>query len=72
MSIFNAYYFPDEKYDLLYHDITPVNSFRVVFDSQFQTNNGLLNDELFFSTYEKLYAFIDITDLSIVDDYIYN
>ncbi|SVB26820.1 uncharacterized protein METZ01_LOCUS179674, partial [marine metagenome] len=50
MSIFNAYYFPDEKYDLLYHDITPVNSFRVVFDSQFQTNNGLLNDELFFST----------------------
>ena len=66
MSIFNAYYFPDEKYDLLYHDITPVNSFRVVFDSQFQTNNGLLNDKLFFSTYEKMYAFIEITDFSIV------
>ena len=66
MSIFNAYYFPNEKYDLLYHDITPVNSFRVVFDSQFQTNNGLLNDKLFFSTYEKLYTFIEITDFAII------
>ena len=66
MSIFNAYYFPDEKYDLLYHDITPVNSFRVVFDSQFQTNNGLLKDKVFFSTYEKMYTFIEITDFSIV------
>ena len=65
-SIFNAYYFPDEKYDLLYHDITPVNSFRVVFDSQFQTNNGLLKDKVFFSTYEKMYTFIEITDFSIV------
>ena len=67
MSIFNAYYFPDEKYDLLYHDITPVNSFRVVFDSQFQTNNGLLKDKVFFSTYEKMYTFIEITDFSIVE-----
>ena len=66
MSIINAYYFPDEKYDLLYHDITPVNSFRAVFDSQFQTNNGLLKDKLFFSTYEKLYTFIEITDSIIV------
>ena len=65
MSIFNAYYFPNEKYDLLYHDITPVNSFRVVFDSQFQTNNGLLKDKLFFSTYEKLYAFTEITDFLV-------
>jgi len=66
MSIFNAYYFPNNEYNLLYNDITPVNSFRIVFDSQFQTNYGLLEDKSFFSTYEKLYAFTEITDFSIV------
>ena len=66
MSIFNAYYFPNKEYNLLYDDVTPVNSFRIVFDSQFQTNYGLLEDKSFFSTYEKLYRFIEITDFSIV------
>ena len=66
MSIFNAYYFPNKEYNLLYDDVTPVNSFRIVFDSQFQTNYGLLEDKSFFSTYEKLYAFTEITDFSIV------
>ena len=66
MSIFNAYYFPNNDYNLLYNDITPVNSFRIVFDSQFQTNYNLLEDKVFFSTYEKLYTFIEITDFSIV------
>ena len=36
MSIFNAYYFPNKEYNLLYDDVTPVNSFRIVFDSHFQ------------------------------------
>ena len=65
MSIFNAYFFPNEKYDLLYDDITPVNSFRIVFDSHFQTNYGILEDNVFFSTYEKPYTLIEITDFSI-------
>ena len=62
MSIFNAYYFPNGQYDLLSNDITPVNSFRLVFDSHFQTNYGLVNDSVFYSTYEKPYALIEITD----------
>ena len=66
MSIFNAYYFPDEKYDVLYDDITPVNSFRIIFDSYFQTNYGIVEDKVFFSTYEKPYTLIEITDFSIV------
>ena len=65
MSIFNAYYFPND--DFLYDDITPVNSFRVLFDSHFQTNYGLVNDSVFYSTYEKPYALIEITDFSIVN-----
>ena len=66
LSIFNAYYFPDKEYNLLYNDVTPVNSFRIVFDSYFQTNYGLLEDKSFFSEYENLYTFIEITDFSIV------
>jgi hypothetical protein len=66
MSIFNAYYFPNGQYDLLSNDITPVNSFRMVFDSHFQTNYGLVNDSVFYSTYEKPYALIEITDFLIV------
>ena len=67
MNIFNAYYFPDEKYTLLHDDITPVNSFRMVLDSQFKTNYGLLDDRVFFSTYEKPYTLIEITDFGILD-----
>ena len=66
MSIFNAYYFPNVQYDLLSDDITPVNSFRIIFDSHFQTNHGLVDDRVFYSTYEKPYTFIEITDFSIV------
>ena len=67
MSIFNAYYFPNEQYDLLYNDITPVNSFRIVFDSHFQTNYGIVEDKVFFSPYEKPYTLIEITDFSILN-----
>ena len=66
LSILNAYYFPNKEYNLLYNDVTPVNSFRIVFDSYFETDYGLLEDKIFFSTYEKLYTFIEITDFSIV------
>ena len=67
MNIFNAYYFPDEKYTLLHDYITPVNSFRIIFDSQFETNYGLLDDSVFFSTYEKPYTLIEIIDFGILD-----
>ena len=60
-----VYYFPNEQYNLLYNDITPVNSFRIVFDSHFQTNYGIVEDKVFFSTYKKPYTLIEITDFSI-------
>ena len=63
MSIFNAYYFPNNDSKLLYDNVTPVNSFRIVFDSYFQTNYGLLEDKIFFSTPEKPFTLIEITDL---------
>src|SRR5262249_36637362 len=35
MSILNAYYFPDGRYEGLYDSISPVNSFRVMLNSYF-------------------------------------
>ncbi len=43
-SILSAYYVPDGVRRLLYPDITPVNSFRAVFDGFFGTDYGLLED----------------------------
>jgi len=64
MSIFNAYYFPNGKYDLLSDNVTPVNSFRIVFDSHFETNYGLVDDRVFYSTYEKPYELNELLILN--------
>lgn len=47
LQIFNTYYLPDDGNSLLYPSISPVNSFRVVFDTIFGTDYGLLVDESF-------------------------
>jgi hypothetical protein len=43
-TILNAYYFPDNNYNCLYKSISPVNSFRVVFNKYFDTNMPVLKD----------------------------
>ena len=44
MLILNAYHLPGEGEETLYPSISPVNSFRVVFDEVFGTSYGLLPD----------------------------
>ena len=44
-KILNAYYFPREDYDLLYETISPINSFRIVFNLYFDADYELLEDE---------------------------
>jgi hypothetical protein len=61
-SNFNAFLMPDDKGQVLYPEITPVNTFRVVFDTYFNTNLGLLDDKVFFINWPDLFSFIDITD----------
>jgi hypothetical protein len=61
MAILNAYYFPDQNYDALYRDITPVNSFRVVFNCYFGTDYEMLEDRSHFSTDFRPYEFVDVT-----------
>lgn len=42
--ILNAYYFPDHNYKDLYRSISPVNSYRVIFNKYFGTELPLLKD----------------------------
>lgn len=48
-NILNAYYLPENGSQLLYESITPVNSFRIVFNLYFGTNYELLEDESYYS-----------------------
>jgi hypothetical protein len=61
MTILNAYYFPDSRYDDLYQRISPVNSFRVVLNTFFGASLELLPDKSYFSTWPKPYNFVDVT-----------
>ena len=62
MSILNAYYFPDQDYADLYEDITPVNTFRIVLNKYFGTDQELLEDKSYFADWFHPYAFIDVTE----------
>lgn len=65
-SILNAYYFPDQTLDRLYPSITPVNTFRVIFDTYFGTALGILEDRTYYSSWSKPYDFVDVTEESDV------
>jgi len=54
-AILNAYYFPDGNYSSLYSTISPVNTFRVVFNQYFAADYPYLVDETYYSTYEFPY-----------------
>ena len=56
MAILNAYYFPDHE-SALYPEITPVNSFRLLFNSYFNTDFDLLEDVSYYSEYPNAYQF---------------
>jgi len=56
MGILNAYYFPEHE-SSLYAEITPVNSFRLLFNKYFDTDFGLLEDVSYYSQYPYAYQF---------------
>lgn len=61
MSILSAYYFPDRDYRSLYESITPVNTFRVIFNSYFDADYELLQDRSYFASWDHPYSFTDVT-----------
>lgn len=58
----DAYYLPGGGDQKLYPSISPVNSFRVIFNRYFKTNYPLLEDRSCFSTWSRPYRFFDVTD----------
>jgi hypothetical protein len=62
-KILSTYYFPDRDYSQLYHDISPVNTFRVIFNQYFGTELPLLPDRHFFSEKKsKRFHLFEVTD----------
>jgi hypothetical protein len=57
MAILNAYYFPGLDQTGLYDTMTPVNSFRVLFDEYFGADYDLLPDVSYFSSARRPYRF---------------
>lgn len=63
-AIFNAYYLPVAGLDRLYPTITPVNTFRVIFDTVFESHLGTLEDLTYYSSWQRPYQFTDVTALT--------
>jgi phosphoglycerol transferase MdoB-like AlkP superfamily enzyme len=57
--ILNAIYFPGHK-DKLYPTISPVNTFRLVFDNYFGGKYDILDDVSYYSPVPKLYKFSQV------------
>ncbi|HVN16997.1 MAG TPA: hypothetical protein VMT73_14735 [Anaerolineales bacterium] len=59
--ILNAYYLPGYT-DKLYPNISPVNSFRLVFDSYFGGKYDMLKDQTYFSPVPDVYNFSEVSN----------
>ncbi len=55
MPILNAYYLPNGGAADLYPTITPVNSFRLIFNRYFDAQDPLLEDRSFYSDFDGVY-----------------
>jgi len=61
-SILNAYYVPEDLKAKLYDSITPVNTFRLLFNHLFDQKFELLEDKSYFATWEQPFNFTDVTE----------
>jgi hypothetical protein len=62
MSILNAFYLPDGKREGLRQDMTPVNTFRMIFNNYFGTQLPFLADESYYSSWGSPQHFVRVTD----------
>ena len=67
MSILNAYHFPRGGEQFLYDSITPVNTFRVVFNAYLNGTYSYVEDKQYFSTYNRPFVFNDVTEILVGD-----
>jgi hypothetical protein len=60
-AIQNAYYFPGTNNERLYPSISPVNTFRLLFNLYFDEKFEFLEDRHFNTNYWNYYRFLDVT-----------
>lgn len=61
-GILNAYHFPGGEQGELDAEITPVNSFRVIFNRYLGQDFGLLEGRSYYSRWSDPYGFVDVTE----------
>jgi hypothetical protein len=57
MAILNAYYLPGDGNQLLYENITPINTFRLIINHYFGSDFEPLEDVSYFSSYKHPFQF---------------
>ena len=65
LSTFSAYYLPGIEKNLSYDVTTPVNTFRIIFNSYFNTDYDLLENKICLIDEHGPEYFIDVTDILI-------
>lgn len=63
MTILNSMHLPGEIEFIPYDGITPVNSFRLIFNNYFDTNYEFLPDKSYFGNHENPYDLKDVTEI---------
>jgi hypothetical protein len=63
-SILNAYYLPNQNSIQIPEDITPVNTFPVIFNAYFGTHFETLQNHEYFATWENPFPFTDVSEIS--------
>jgi len=59
-GILNAYYLGSFDDNLLYNEISPVNTFRVIFNTIFDTEFPILDDHSYYSSWSEPFIFKDV------------
>ena len=65
MSIFSAHYLPEIEENFPDDIFTSVNTFRIIFNSYFDTDYDLLENKIYFTDNNDPDFFIDVTDVLI-------
>ena len=63
LSILNAYYAPEISENQFYENITPVNSFRIIFNDYFNGNYKILEDRNYWNSGDAPWDFHDVTEI---------
>ena len=66
MKIFYAVYLPDGDYSTFYSSITPVNTFRIIFDQYFNGSYDLLEDHSYYSSRNDRFDWTEVWEDSSV------